>query len=105
MAIPSCILDTSHIYDGFSTLAVLFYFGIYGMTVLGGLINRITNKNQVHKVGYFIPFGIIAVIGCFFAFGYCVFYQFSTQVAMGPELTNANSFGFAMVKSGFELNN
>lgn len=110
VAIPSCIIDTSHIYDGFSTLAVLFYFGIYGTTILGGLINRKTNKNQVHKVGYFIPFGIIAVIGCYFAFGYCVFYQFSTQVALYPignpdDLkTVANSFGFAMVK-GESLNN
>lgn len=111
VAIPSCILNTSHIYDGFSTLAVLFYFAIYGTTILGGLINRKTAKNSVHKVGYFIPFGIIAVIGCYFAFGYCVFYQFSTQVILFPigdpnDLkTMANSFGFAMVKSGFELNN
>ena len=97
VAIPSCIINTSHIYDGFSTLAVLFYFGIYGTTIFGGLINRKTNQHQVHKVGYFIPFGIIAVIGCYFAFGYCVFYQFSTQVALDPNNTNANSFGFAMV--------
>ncbi len=105
VAIPSCILDTSHIYDGFSTLAVLFYFGIYGTTVLGGLINRKTGKNEVKKVGYFIPFGIIAVIGCFFAFGYCVFYQFSTQVALNAEGTDANSFGFAMVSGLTSLNN
>lgn len=104
VAVPSCILNTSHIYDGFSTLAVLFFFGVYGVTVLGGLINRKTGKNQVNKVGYFIPFGIIAVIGCFFAFGYCVFYQFSTQVALNPLSNDANSFGFAMV-SGKELNN
>lgn len=111
VAIPSCILDTSHIYDGFSTLAVLFYFAIYGTTVLGGLINRITNKNSVHKVGYFIPFGIIAVIGCYFAFGYCAFYQFSAQVIMYPIgdpndfKTVANSFGFAMVDCITEFNN
>ncbi|XQP55022.1 MAG: APC family permease [Mycoplasmoidaceae bacterium] len=104
VAIPSCILNTSHIYDGFSTLAVLFYFAIYGTTILGGLINRKTAKNSVHKVGYFIPFGIIAVIGCYFAFGYCVFYQFSTQVALNPMRDNANSFGFAMV-TGKGLNN
>ncbi|MBQ0045395.1 MAG: amino acid permease [Mycoplasma sp.] len=104
VAIPSCILNTSHIYDGFSTLAVLFYFAIYGTTVLGGLINRKTAKNSVHKVGYFIPFGIIAVIGCYFAFGYCVFYQFSTQVAMNPAGTDANSFGFAMVTGASLVN-
>mgnify|MGYP003292671699 CR=1 FL=1 len=101
VAIPSCILNTSHIYDGFSTLAVLFYFAIYGTTILGGLINRKTHKNQVHKVGYFIPFGIIAVIGCYFAFGYCVFYQFSVQVIQHPDLRDANSFGFAMVREGY----
>lgn len=105
VAIPSCILDTSHIYDGFSTLAVLFYFAIYGTTVLGGLINRKTAKNSVHKVGYFIPFGIIAVIGCYFAFGYCAFYQFSTQVGMNATGTDANSFGFAMVQCKTSLNN
>lgn len=105
VAIPSCILDTSHIYDGFSTLAVLFYFAIYGTTILGGLINRKTAKNSVHKVGYFIPFGIIAVIGCYFAFGYCAFYQFSAQVAMDGNGTGANSFGFAMVQCKTSLNN
>lgn len=101
VAIPSCILNTSNIYDGFSTLAVLFYFAIYGTTILFGLINRKTGKNTVNKVGYFIPFGIIAVIGCYFAFGYCVFYQFSTQVAMDAFGNSANSFGFAMVLEGF----
>lgn len=105
VAIPSCILDTSHIYDGFSTLAVLFFFGIYGTTIFGGLINRKTNKNEVHKVGYFIPFGIIAIIGCYFAFAYCVFYQFSIQVILDPIGTKANSFGFAMVKSSCDLIN
>lgn len=101
VAIPSCILNTSNIYDGFSTLAVLFYFGIYGTTILGGLINRKTNKAQVNKVGYFIPFGIIAVLGCYFAFAYCVFYQFSTQVIMDPFGHGANSFGFGMVVEGY----
>jgi len=100
IAIPSCILNTSNIYDGFSTLAVLFYFGIYGTTILFGLINRKTNKAEVRKVGYFIPFGIIAVIGCYFAFAYSAFYQFLTQVAMNPTAHNANSFGFAMIKEG-----
>ncbi len=104
VAIPSCILNTSHIYDGFSTLAVLFYFGIYGTTILGGLINRITKKNEVNKVGYFIPFGIIAIIGCYFAFAYCVFYQFSAQVIMNPKGYDANSFGFAMVLDGYAYN-
>lgn len=105
VAVPSCILNTSQIYDGFSTLAVLFYFGIYGTTILGGLINRKTNKAQVNKVGYFVPFGIIAVIGCYFAFAYCVFWQFSTQVALNPTGTDANSFGFGMVVEGFGFAN
>lgn len=104
VAIPSCILNTSNIYDGFSTLAVLFYFAIYGTTVLFGLINRVTAKNMVNPVRSFVPFGIIAVIGCYFAFGYCVFYQFSTQVIQYPNLPDANSFGFAMVE-GLKLNN
>lgn len=101
MFIPSVILNTSQIYDGFSTLAVLFYFGIYGVVILGGLINRKTNKNEVNKVGYFKPFGIIAVVGCFFAFLYCVIYQFGIQCAMAPMSTSANSFGFAMVQEGY----
>jgi len=99
--IPSSILNTSQIYDGFSTLAVLFFFGIYGAVILGGLINRKTKKHEIHHVGYFVPFGIVAVIGCFFAFGYCVFYQFGIQVIMNPLSSNANSFGFAMVKEGY----
>ncbi len=101
MFIPSALLNTSQIYDGLSTLVVLFYFGIYGAVVLGGLRNRKTNKHHVHKVGYFVPFGIIAVIGCFFTFGYCAFYQFGYQCLLYPLTTSANSFGFAMVKEGF----
>lgn len=101
MFIPSIILNTSQIYDGFSTLAVLFFFGIYGIVILGGLINRKTGKHEIHKVGYFVPFGIVAVIGCFFTFGYCVFYQFGVQCAMNPMGTDANSFGFAMVQEGY----
>lgn len=104
IAIPSSIVNTSHIYDGFSTLAVLFYFGIYGTTILGGLINRITKKNQVQKVWYFIPFGIIAVIGCYFTFGYSCIYQFLWQVIENPFGNNANSFGFSLVV-GTNLNN
>lgn len=100
VAIPSCILNTSNIYDGFSTLAVLFYFGVYGTTVLGGLINRKTNKVQVNKVKFFVPFGIVAVIGCYFAFAYCVLWQFSTQVILNSTGTDANSFGFVMVREG-----
>ncbi len=101
MIIPSAMLNTSQIYDGISTLAVLFYFGIYGIVVLGGLINRKTNKHEVHKVGYFVPFGIVSVIGCFFAFLYSVVYQFGIQCALAPMMTSANSFGFAMVKEGY----
>ena len=101
IAIPSCILNTSNIYDGFSTLAVLFYFGIYGTVILGGLTNRISKKHEIHKVGYFVPFGVIAVVGCYFTFAYCVFYQFSTQVLFNPLGRDANSFGFAMVQEGY----
>ena len=104
IAIPSSIVNTSHIYDGFSTLAVLFYFGIYGTTILGGLINRITKKNQVQKVWYFIPFGIIAVIGCYFTFAYSCIYQFLWQVIENPFGNNDNSFGFSLVV-GTNLNN
>lgn len=101
MFIPSSMLNTSQIYDGFSTLAVLFFFGIYGIVILGGLINRKTGKHEIHKVGYFVPFGIIAVIGCFFAFIYCVVYQFGIQAASAPLASTANSFGFAMVQEGY----
>lgn len=101
MFIPSSMLNTSQIYDGFSTLAVLFFFGIYGLVILGGLVNRKTKKNDIHKVGYFVPFGIVAVIGCFFTFFYCILYQFGYLCIKAPLATTANSFGFAMVKEGF----
>lgn len=99
--IPSAILNTSQIYDGVSTLAVLFYFAIYGAVILGGLINRKTQRREVHKVGYFVPFGIISVFGCFFVFLYSTFYQFGYQVLTDPMSTSANSFGFAMVQEGY----
>lgn len=101
LIIPSALLNTSQIYDGFSTLAVLFFFAFYGIVILGGLVNRKTNKHEIHKVGYFVPFGIIAVIGCFFTFAYCFIYQFGIQAFGHPLATTANSFGFAMVKEGY----
>ena len=84
VGLPSVIMNTDQIVDGFSNLAVLFFFLIYGTIILGGLINRHTNKVEVRKVKGFVTVGIIAVVGCFFAFAYCAFYQFFIAIILEP---------------------
>ena len=93
LSIPSIIMNNDQILDGFSTIIVLFFFFIYGTTILMTLINRKTKKVQVDKIKGFTTFAGIAIVGCYFVFFYCAIYQFMIQPIVNPTGINANSFG------------
>lgn len=48
--------------DLMSSWTSVIVFGFIGFVIFGGLKNRKTNKNQVQKYKYFVPFAIIALI-------------------------------------------
>ncbi|MCQ2956789.1 MAG: hypothetical protein MJ233_02915 [Mycoplasmoidaceae bacterium] len=62
--------------DGSSTSMVLCLYLIYGVTVLGGLINRGTKKVQVRKQKVFPVTAVIGVLGCLFMIVFVGFIQF-----------------------------
>ncbi len=97
ISIPSMILNTEQIFDGISNLAILFFFAIYATVVLFTFINRFTKKVEVNKFFLFYPSAIISIIGCYFAFGYCAFYQFFIEVIKSPTGTSSNSWGLAFL--------
>jgi amino acid transporter len=76
MAIPIIIQNKDAAYDGVSNLPTLFFFIIYAIIILFGLINHFTNKIAVKKIKLFPVIACIAIIGCAFAFGYNLFYEY-----------------------------
>lgn len=74
--IPSAIGNTDAIADGSSAVMVVALYLIYGITVLGGFINRFTKKHETRKIKVFPVAAVIAIIASFFVFAYCGFYQF-----------------------------
>lgn len=97
IAIPSMILNTDQIFDGISNLAILFFFAIYGTVVLFTFINRFTKKVGVNKFKGFYFTAIISIIGCYFAFGYCAFYQFIANIIKDPTGTSSNAWGLSFL--------
>jgi amino acid transporter len=76
MAIPTIVLNSDSAYDGISNLPTLFFFVIYATVVLFGLINHYTNKVEVKKMRIYPILAVISILGCAFAFGYNLFYEF-----------------------------
>jgi amino acid transporter len=76
MAIPTIILNSDSVYDGVSNLPTLFFFAIYAMVVLFGLINHYNNKIAVKRMMIYPVVAVISIIGCGFAFSYNMFYEF-----------------------------
>lgn len=87
--IPSTILNTDAFVDGLSNFPVIFFFGVYGTVILGGIINRYTKKVQVLNIKGFLFFAPIAVIGCFLVSFSQFFYTFTVLSFMNPEGTLA----------------
>lgn len=76
LVIPSSILNTDAMADGSSTSMVVCLYLIYGVTVLGGLINRKTKKVEVKKQKLFPVTAVIGVLGCLFMIVFVGFIQF-----------------------------
>jgi amino acid transporter len=79
MAIPIVVLNSDSAYDGVSNLPTLFFFMIYALIILFGLINHYTHKVEVKRMKIFPIVAIIAILGCAFAFGYNLFYEFTAR--------------------------
>lgn len=84
LAIPSIIINTDAYIDGMSNFPTLFMFAIYGTIVLKGIINRIQKKEPENKIKVFWFVAPISVIGCYLAFGYQFFYQYSIFAFINP---------------------
>ncbi len=86
LVIPSSILNTDAMADGSSTSMVLCLYIIYGVTVLGGLVNRKTKRVEVKKQKLFPVTAVIGVLGCLFMVVFVGFIQF-----MAAPIININN--------------
>ncbi len=101
IGIPSIVKNTDSIVDCFSNFPTTLFFGVYGIAILGGLINRKTKKVSVNKIFGFWVTAPIAIIGCFFVFGFQTFYTFSFQ-----NITAANNVSvFGAFKNELSITN
>lgn len=73
--------------DGISNFPTLFFFAVYGIVILFGIINRRTKKVKVEKVKGFMPIAIIACVGILIIFGYQFFYDFMYNAFSNPNGT------------------
>lgn len=87
LAIPSCILQTDAFIDGVSNFPTISFFAVYGTVILLCLVNRKTEKVKVQKMKGFCFFAPLAVFGCYLAFGFQVFYTFTTAVIIDSNST------------------
>ncbi|MBQ0045670.1 MAG: APC family permease [Mycoplasma sp.] len=76
LVIPSSILNTDAMADGSSTSMVLCLYIIYGVTVLGGFVNRFSKKVEVKKQKLFPVTAVIGILGCVFMVFFVGFVQF-----------------------------
>jgi amino acid transporter len=79
MAIITIIPNSDSGYDILSSLLTLFFFGVYGLVILYGLINHYTEKIPVKKMKFFPAIAIISIAGCFLALGYNLIYSLTIQ--------------------------
>ncbi|GHU48131.1 hypothetical protein FACS1894218_4210 [Bacilli bacterium] len=93
MCVPSLILDTDQIADSISNFSETFIYTIYAVVILLSIINRRKQTVVVTKSKGQISISIIAIIGCFLAAGYCVFYSYSFQLIEPNDATNPSHSG------------
>jgi amino acid transporter len=79
MAVITIIPNSDSAYDILSSLQTLFFFGVYGLVILYGLINHYTNKVAVKKMKLFPVVAVIAIFGSFLALGYNLIYVLTIQ--------------------------
>lgn len=90
LGIPSIILKNDQMYDAASSVACVCFFLIYGVVLLGSIINRITNKLSLsvapRQKGQVVA-GSIAFVGCLFVFVYSCFYTYLAYPIMNAKET------------------
>ena len=95
------VLDSDCILDGVSNFPALFFFGLYSIIISFALVNHYTDKVEVRKMKVFPYVAVVAIIGCAFALGYNMFYQYSVHAIMEPMASSS----WGMFKKGqFALN-
>lgn len=78
--IPSVIFNTDAYIDGVSNIPSLFMFFVYGSVIFKAWTNRFTKKIHVNKISGFVVIAPLSTLGCYLAFGYQFFYQYSVRV-------------------------
>ena len=81
MGIPAIVTNNDAYIDGFSNFPTLFFFAIYGTTILFYTLKRshFATKNKFNNVFYNI-FAWAAIIGIYSLVAYSLFYNLSTRV-------------------------
>jgi hypothetical protein len=82
--IPSAYFNTDTIIDGATNTCTEISFVMYGIAILGSMINRKTNKVQVTKFKFQIPLGILAVVSCIGIAAYSTIYSFIILPIIDP---------------------
>ena len=82
IGLPAAIMNSDVMIDGASNMPTLFFFAIYGATILLYTINR--GKMETKKMNKFIyyTFAILAILGITIGVGYQLFYGFLIEAIM-----------------------
>ena len=87
ISIPSGILSTDQMYDGFTSVIPTFSFMIFAFVAIMSVVNRKTQRVPVSEVSYQKfqkTAAIISAIGCFGINLYGMFYQFLIRTILTP---------------------
>jgi hypothetical protein len=76
IGIPSSIMNNDQLVDGISNFPALFFFGVYAIVITYGLINHFTKKVPTKPMRGYSVIATIAIIGCVFALGYNLIYEY-----------------------------
>jgi hypothetical protein len=90
IGIPSSIMNTDQLVDGISNFPALFFFGVYAIVIFYGLINHFTKKIPTKQMRGYSVIATIAIIGCIFALGYNLIYEYGFSMLTkdhGPSAT------------------
>lgn len=84
-SIPSGILQTDQIYDGFSNLVVVFFYLIYGFVPLMMIAKNKVPTSEVQPQKLRKTTAIIAFIGCTFIAGYSIVWTYFLDPIINPK--------------------
>lgn len=101
LSVSSSSNGTDAFVDGISNFPVAIFFFVYATVILGGFINRFTNKVKVQRIKGFMFFSVVAVLGCYLVSLSQIFYIYTVAVFMDP--TSVSLFKWGLFSSdGFQ---